>query len=224
MHHTNPERGTSLLANLRSLIPNRRLHLSEAIHIAELQATRLLQLSDALDVPVPTTVITGLPRIAVEHDTDLPADAASGSSHWNWQRGSWIICLNPTEPRTRRRFTLFHEYKHILDHGSPGITQISASLPNRKPVEEVVADYFAGCVLMPKRLVKAAYYDGIQRPAELAELFDVSEAAVNVRLSQLGLSDITAPTHRFRYQPRISRSSHLYWRTSSHDRQLLEVA
>lgn len=25
------------------------------------------------------------------------------------------------------------------------------------------AEYFAGCVLMPGRLVKAAYYDGIQR-------------------------------------------------------------
>ena len=224
MHYTNPEGGTSVLASLRSLIPNRRLNLSEALRIAELQAGRLLELRDALDVPVPTTVVTGLPRVTVEHDTDLPTDAASGSSHWNGQRRSWIICLNATEPRTRRRFTLFHEYKHILDHGSPGIAPMPTRITGGKPVEEIVADYFAGCVLMPKRLVKAAYYDGIQRPAELAELFDVSEAAMSVRLSQLGLSDTTASTHRFRYQPRASRSSHNYWRNSNHDRHLLEVA
>ncbi|MGI8664849.1 MAG: ImmA/IrrE family metallo-endopeptidase [Jatrophihabitans sp.] len=223
MHYTNPEGGTSLLASLRSLNPNRRLHLSEALRIAELQAGRLLELRDALDVPVPTTVVTGLPRVTVEHDTDLPDDAASGSSHWNWQRRSWIICLNPTEPRTRRRFTLFHEYKHILDHGSPGIAA-RRRLSGGKPVEEIVADYFAGCVLMPRRLLKTAYFDGIQRPGDLAELFDVSEAAMNVRLSQLGLSDTTASTHRFRYQPRASRSSHNYWRNSNHVRQLLEVA
>lgn len=223
MHHTNPEGGTSVLANLRSLIPNRRLHLSEALRIAELQANRLLELRNALDVPVPTTVVTGLPRIAVEHDTDLPANAASGSSHWNWQRRSWIICLNPTEPPTRQRFTLFHEYKHILDHGSPSILPTPTHMNGSKPAEEIVADYFAGCVLMPKRLVKAAYYDGIQRPADLAELFDVSEAAMQVRLSQLGLSDTTASTHRFRYQPRPSRTR-TYWRTSNPARQLLEVA
>lgn len=222
MHHTNSEGGTSVLASLRSLIPNRQLHLSEALRIAELQAGRLLELRGALDVPVPTTVVTGLPRVSVEHDTDLPADAASGSSHWNWHRGSWIICLNPTEPRTRRRFTLFHEYKHILDHGSPGIAVTPGRATRQKPVEEIVADYFAGCVLMPKRLVKAAYFDGIQRTADLAELFDVSEAAVHVRLNQIGLSDASGTTHRFRYQPRPSRARS-YWRASNPDRQLLEV-
>ncbi|MDQ2838352.1 MAG: ImmA/IrrE family metallo-endopeptidase [Actinomycetota bacterium] len=214
MHHTNPEGGTSVLASLRSLIPNRHLHLSEALRIAELQAGRLLELRGALDVPVPTTVVTGLPRVSVEHDTELPTDAASGSSHWNWQRGSWIICLNPTEPRTRRRFTLFHEYKHILDHGSPGIAATPGRTTRQKPVEEIVADYFAGCVLMPKRLVKTAYFDGIQRTADLAELFDVSQAAVQVRLNQLGLLAFGLPRTAVRYTPRLG-ARRPYFRSAS---------
>jgi hypothetical protein len=63
---------------------------------------------------------------------------------------------------------------------------------------------------MPKRWVKAAYYDGIQHPRDLAELFDVSPRAMEVRLSQLGLTDAVPPTRlkarfadrQYRLQPR----------------------
>jgi Zn-dependent peptidase ImmA (M78 family) len=211
MHHTNSnpsEGGTSVLASLRRLHPNRRLDLADALWLAELQANRLLQLRGAAhDVPVATAIVTGLPRISVEHDPDLPRDAASGCSTWDYQRRAWVISLNPTEPRRRRRFTVLHEYKHILDHGSPGIRPTGSSSLQR-PAAEVVADYFAGCVLMPKRLLTAAYYDGIQHPRDLAELFDVSEPAIRVRLGQIGLGEAPQrPTNRpvYRYQPRRAR-------------------
>jgi Zn-dependent peptidase ImmA (M78 family) len=38
---------------------------------------------------------------------------------------------------------------------------------------EQAADYFAGCVLMPRRSLKAAWGRGIQTPAALGNLFDV---------------------------------------------------
>lgn len=130
MHDTNtPDGGTSVLARLRRLTPNRPLDLDEALRIAERQATRLLELRKARDLPVPTTVVTELPRITVEHDPELPANAASGSSTWDYQRRSWLISLNPTEPRTRRRFTVLHEYKHIVDHGSYGIRVMGWQVP-----------------------------------------------------------------------------------------------
>lgn len=198
-----------MLAALRRLHPNRRLDLNDALWLAELQANRLLQLRGmAHDVPVATTIITELPRITVEHDPELPKDAASGSSTWDYQRHSWVISLNPTEPRRRRRFTVLHEYKHILDHGSPGIRVAGSAAPFQRPAAEVVADYFAGCVLMPKRLLTAAYYDGIQRPADLAELFDVSEPAIRVRLSQVGLGEPpgrSATQSAYRYPRRPAR-------------------
>jgi Zn-dependent peptidase ImmA (M78 family) len=221
MHHTdsNPsqEGGISVLAALRRLHPNRPLLLSDALWLAELQANRLLQLRGAAhDVPVPTAIVTELPRITVEHDPDLPKDAASGCSTWDYQRRSWVISLNPTEPRRRRRFTVLHEYKHILDHGSPGIRNTGSLTPRQRPPAEVVADYFAGCVLMPKRLLAAAYYDGIQRPSDLAELFDVSEPAIRVRLHQVGLGEAphqsaTRPAYRSQYQARRAR----YYRTAT---------
>ena len=224
MHQTTtPEGVTSVLATLRRLMPNRPLDLSEALWIAERQANRLLELRGALDVPVPTTVVTELPRIVVEHDSDLPADAASGCSDWDFRRRTWVISLNPTEPRRRRRFTVLHEYKHIIDHGSHGIRPTTKSMPFQRPPEEAVADYFAGCVLMPKRLLTAAYYDGIQQPRDLAELFDVSEPAIRVRLAQVGLGESPQrPASRpaYWYQPRQAR----YYRESSTPPQLQEVA
>jgi len=214
MHHTdsNPQEGggISVLATLRRLHPNRPLDLNDALWLAELQANRLLQLRGAAhDVPVATTIVTELPRITVEHDPDLPADAASGCSDWDYQRRSWVISLNPTEPRRRRRFTVLHEYKHILDHGSPGIRKTGSATPSfQRPPAEVAADYFAGCVLMPKRLLTAAYYDGIQHPADLAELFDVSEPAIRVRLNQIGLGETpqrSIARSAYRHQRRPAR-------------------
>lgn len=211
MHHITTSQGgaTSVLATLRRLHPNRSLLLADALWLAELQANRLLQLRGAAhDVPVPATIVTELPRISVEHDHDLPKDAASGCSTWDWHRRTWVISLNPTEPRRRRRFTVLHEYKHILDHGSPGIRAKAGAAASERPAAEVAADYFAGCVLVPKRLLTAAFYDGIQKPIDLAELFDVSEPAIRVRLAQVGLGEpprrpATRPVYR--YQARRAR-------------------
>jgi hypothetical protein len=195
----------SVLASLRALLPSRRLYLSEALRLAELQADRLLRLRHITDVPVPVEVATSLPRISVDYDPDLPRHAASGASDWDSHRRAWVITVNPEEPRTRQRFTVIHEYKHIIDHYHPGLGgYLPATIYGLTPVE-YVAEYFAGCVLMPKRWVKAAFYDGIQRPRDLAELFDVSPRAIEVRLDQLGLTqpaDVAAPdTPRYRLQP-----------------------
>jgi hypothetical protein len=185
MHTTTTQPGGSVLARLRALAPNRPLTLDEALRLAERQAALLLELCSNVVVPVPSSIITGQPRITVEHDPDLPAHAASGCSDWDRHRRTWVISLNPTEPRRRQRFTMLHEYKHIIDHPGPGIRP--SRYTYQRPAAEIVADYFAGCVLIPKRLLAAAYYDGIQQPADLAQLFDVSQEAIRVRLAQIGL-------------------------------------
>jgi hypothetical protein len=186
MHTTPTQPGGSVLARLRALAPNRAISLDEALQLAELQANRLLELSGGPVVPVPTSIITDQPRIRLEHDPDLPAHAASGCSDWDSHRRSWVISLNPTEPRRRQRFTVLHEYKHILDH--PGVRIRPGKYTFQRPAAEIVADYFAGCVLIPKRSLAAAYYDGIQQPADLAQLFDVSREAIQVRLMQVRLT------------------------------------
>ncbi|MFL6162737.1 MAG: ImmA/IrrE family metallo-endopeptidase [Jatrophihabitantaceae bacterium] len=194
MHNTTTTQGAiSVLASLRALAPNHPITLEDALRLAERQANRLLALFGGATVPVPTSIITDQPRITVEHDPALPTNAASGCSDWDIRRHTWVISLNPTEPRRRRRFTVLHEYKHILDHYHPGLTgPLPRTVYGLSPVE-YVAEYFAGCVLIPKRLLAAAYYDGIQRPADLAQLFDVSKRAIEVRLTQIGLSEANRP-------------------------------
>jgi Zn-dependent peptidase ImmA (M78 family) len=144
----------------------------------------LLEVTDAFDYPVPSEIVTEQPHIRIEY-RDMPT---SGLSYWS--RDTWIICLNRTEPYTRQRFTLLHEFKHIVDHHSNARPRAAES-PGTALAEHV-ADYFAGCVLAPKRLLKRAWGDGIQRPVDLGRLFDVSARAITVRLSQVGLTGGTS--------------------------------
>lgn len=176
----------SVLTTLRALIPNRRLQFAEALRIAELQANRLLELRQVSEPAVPSETITGLPRVVVEYALDMPV---SGASCWDADRRAWVITLNAMEPDTRHRFSLLHEYKHIVDHGRSQLIYTGSAQRTAEEQAEQVADYFAGCALMPKRLVKRAWGNRIQRPGDLAELFDVSPMAMQVRLAQLGLSE-----------------------------------
>ncbi|MFP3700396.1 ImmA/IrrE family metallo-endopeptidase, partial [Burkholderia sp. SIMBA_013] len=72
------------------------------------------------------------------------------------------------------------------EHPSTRKDQILTGKVSIKP-SAVPADYFAGCLLVPKKLLKRAYYGGMQRPADLAAYFQVSEAAMTVRLRQTGI-------------------------------------
>jgi Zn-dependent peptidase ImmA (M78 family) len=210
MHNHTTAENSSVLTRLRSLLPDRRLLLHEALQLAELQADRLLRLRQITNLPVPVEIVTDLPRIALDLDADLPRHAASGSSHWDSHRRAWVISVNPDEPATRQRFTAIHEYKHIVDHYHPGLGgYLPTTIYGLVPVE-YVAEYFAGCVLMPKKHLRAAFYDGFQRPCELADLFDVSPRAMEVRLSQLGLAEparvaTAVAASRYRLQPQARR-------------------
>ncbi len=65
---------------------------------------------------------------------------------------------------------------------------------------EQVCDYFAGCLLMPRGWLKRAYGGGTQDVAALAARFEVSQAAMQVRLNQIGLT------------PSLPRCSRPYYR------------
>lgn len=200
--------GPSLLATLRALIPRRKLQFHEALRIAELQANRLLELSDVGEAPVPSDIVASLPRILIDYDIDMPF---SGTSNWDEHRRAWLITLNALEPDTRHRFSLLHEYKHIIDHGRSDLIYIGSARQTAEAQAEQVADYFAGCALMPKRLVKRAWGEGVQRKSDLAAMFNVSPRAIDVRLAQLGLTEprsrcAPARTSARRYEVTTPRS------------------
>lgn len=173
----------SVLTTLRRLIPDRdSVTFAEALRIAEIQAARLLELLDITDYPVLNEAISELPRIRIQYIPELPT---SGLSFWNGQ--NWIVQLSTRQPRARQRFTLFHEYKHIVDHGTADRLYRGDRRHTPSVQAELAADYFAGCALIPRRALKSAWGNGVQQPAALAARFDASLPAIEVRLVQTGL-------------------------------------
>lgn len=183
MHSSTTTTATrSVLASLRAVTPQRTATFAEALRVAEVQAARLLEIWNIDQPHVPSEIVSELPRVQIAR-ADLPV---SGASHWNGR--SWVITLNEGEAWVRQRFTLMHEFKHVIDHGQTKHLYCGNGRHAPDEQAELVADYFAGCVLMPKRLLKRAWGEGVQRPIALARLFKVSVRAVEVRLAQTGLS------------------------------------
>ena len=176
---------TGVIRSLRDRVPIRPLTVIEGLGIAELQAAQLLQLSGIVKPPVPESVIADLPKIQVERMTPAPMSGAT-----QWSHGRWLIALNGAEPKVRQRFSLAHEFKHVLDN--PFITVLYPSIQGQTARErsEQVCDIFAANLLMPRPWVKSLYCDeGVQDLGRLAQRFNVSKMAMQVRLLQMGLVD-----------------------------------
>src|SRR5439155_9193448 len=109
----------------------------------------------------------------------------SGAAHWN---GSyWIITISADEPIFRQRFSVMHEFKHVLDHTTKDFLYHDRPLQTADEQAERVADYFAACLLMPKRVVKRLWCQGEQNVPSLATKLQVSVPALRYRLTDLGL-------------------------------------
>src|SRR5579863_846914 len=186
---------TSSMKKLRDIMPARAISLTEAYMLAERQATELLKLLEIRSVPVPVWRIGELPRIEIQVESrDYMVDK-SGFSH-RWENGRWLIVVNKHDVRGRRRFTLAHEFKHVLDHSiaSVAYARFGRGDPEHRDRQiEHICHHFAACLLMPRPVVKRAWTSGIQDLEALAELFRVSPMAIQVRLDYLGLTDQERP-------------------------------
>ena len=169
----------STLQSLRALHPKRVLTWTEAKAIAARQANRLRARHEGNhDFVFDTQIIADQPRLLIGVDDQI---GVAGSSHWTGSH--WQILLNANDHPLRRRFTLAHEYKHIIDHG----------LTIDPDLEEKICDHFAACLLMPKQKVIAAWTDPDipQRVSDMAAVFAVSTQAMRYRLHELGLLERT---------------------------------
>lgn len=171
-----------VIAALRALLPARDMTWAETHSVAERQATALLRLLHIDEPPVPQFAISSLPGIVVDRREGWPTSgmAVRARSHWR-------IVLKADEPRQRQRFSLAHEFKHVLD--DPVIDRLHGHLAPRERHEraERLCNYFAACLLMPRAWVKRDWCAGVQRPSQLARRYYVSTEAMTTRLSELGL-------------------------------------
>jgi hypothetical protein len=173
----------SVIGTLRAIAPTRQLTFAESLRIAKLQAITLLRTLGIEDGPVPVEFVDYLPRVRVIQAT-LPV---SGVSHWTGTE--WIITVNTHECWRRQRSTIAHELKHIIDHTHSDNLYSGDRFRTAAEQAEIAATYFAGCVLVPRNVLKQAWFGGIQCTNELADYFDVTPAAIRVRLAQTGIAD-----------------------------------
>lgn len=122
------------------------------------------------------------------------------AAHWNGRY--WVITLSADEHPLRQRFSLAHEFKHVIDHTTTVFLYANRPYMSAYEQAERVADYFAACLLMPKRVVTRLWCQGHQNTAMLARMLQVSEPALRYRLDQLGLTE----RPRRCLQPRIRHS------------------
>jgi Zn-dependent peptidase ImmA (M78 family)/transcriptional regulator with XRE-family HTH domain len=122
-----------------------------------------------------------------------------------------VIFINHEHPRTRRLFTLTHEFAHVLFHlgrktgepSAPDADDTVVSIASHRDPLEKQANAFAGEFLMPtSELLQLVddYGSRIREPAHLeaeARSFNVSRDALFYRLTKLGVFDWTEKSRYF---------------------------
>ncbi len=167
----------------RKWVPGRIFQLIEVLANKYIKEARLTQ------PPVITELVRQLdisPDIEIR---PLPLKAYHGAI-WHLEDG-WIIHLNSGGEPARQRVTLFHEIFHILAHCRAIHTPVFRKRGVKEGLfNEMLADYFAGCILMPKEWVKEKWL-AVNDLKQMAEIFQVTEVSMWIRLKAIGLILVT---------------------------------
>ncbi len=102
-----------------------------------------------------------------------------------------LIMLNANDPPNRRRFTCAHEIGHFVRRGGTPepyttIDFRDASSARGEEDEEIYANEFAACLLMPEQDVRRLTKEGLG-DLEMSIRFGVSREAMHFRLKNLGM-------------------------------------
>lgn len=116
----------------------------------------------------------------------------SGAIKYDKNQDKYTILLNEKDSENRKRFTIAHELGHYFLHTeilkSDEIlvdTLYRMKTDENKEIEKE-ADYFAGALLINKKLLEKMHSQG-HYISSLAQIFEVSESAMTVRMDILGL-------------------------------------
>lgn len=103
--------------------------------------------------------------------------------------GSFVVHLPPMTSARRDRFTIAHELGHyFLHYREPGHSGYATFGRGKRNPMETQANYFAAALLMPSTRFERAFRRLAGDVWALADAFEVSPRAVEVRAQSLGLS------------------------------------
>jgi Zn-dependent peptidase ImmA (M78 family) len=119
---------------------------------------------------------------------DAWPDNVNGRIYKSALRGGhagYAIDVNDAHHEVRRRYTIAHEIANFLLHRQyigGGIYHDALYRSGLPSAMETQANKLAAEILMPHHLLTAAMNQGIRSPEALARAFQVSEAAMQIRL------------------------------------------
>ena len=151
--------------------------------LVEKLANKLLNIRGFQSPPVPNELAELCDETRTIEIREVPLSAYHGAI---WALGdNWVIHLNSNDEPGIKRHTLFHEAFHVMAHckGSPVFKRTGSDRIN---FNELLADYFAMCVLMPRDWVIEKWAECANAP-KMAVLFGVSLSSMNLRLKWLHL-------------------------------------
>lgn len=129
--------------------------------------------------------------LALEFCGDLPASIAGKLVRDPSSRAGYRIVVNSKDNQRRQRFTMAHEIAHFILHRDllrgDLVDDALYRSPSLSDEYERQADRFAAQVLLPAHAVREAF-KRTKALAALAEMFEVSDSALRIRLRELGLA------------------------------------
>jgi hypothetical protein len=185
---------TELLRDLRALAPNRPLSYGESLQVARLQAARLRTWIGADEPDINLAWLVNQRAVPVHFVPGYKLGEESGLTT-NAVGGKVQIFINEAEPDVRQRFSLLHEFKHLIDFDDAEKLheRLGSGNERRRNLQvELVCNEFAAQVLMPVQLVKRVWFR-TQQLELAAGQFNVSPEAMRTRLVKLGLLDRPEP-------------------------------
>jgi hypothetical protein len=182
------EQMTNLIAELRAIAPKRSLTYGESLQVARVQAVKLRQWAHVATPDIRLTWLVRQRAVPVNLVASHKLKEESGLTT-NAVNGKVQMFINQNEPPVRQRFSLLHEFKHVLDFDDADTLHSRLGSGDRRRQAqqiELICNDFSAHVLMPTAHVKRAWFQ-LQDVPTLASLFDVSAEAMFTRLDILGL-------------------------------------
>lgn len=151
--------------------------------LVETLADTYLKIGNVRCPPVSTELVMLFDQQHTIEVRQLPLKAYHGAI-WH-HNNEWVIQLKDSDAPATNRFTLFHEAFHILAHcrTSPVFRKRGSIVGT---FNELLADYFATCMLMPREWVVKKWAE-VKDLDRMAKVFAVPKSAMCIRLRLLGL-------------------------------------
>ena len=151
--------------------------------LVERLANKYIEQSTITQPPVPAQIID---TFDIERPVEIRPVSLKAYQGAVWYTDDrWVIHLNSQEPLGSQRITLFHEIFHIIAHAksTPVFRQRGA---RGGFFNELLADYFAGCILTPRKWVLGKWAE-VKELKRIAEIFQVTELTMWFRLKRMHL-------------------------------------